>query len=205
MRRTLPLVAIALVYAVVATAQPAPVTPDIFEKARALAEAAKAKHPTSPTKAADEFEKTFERAFGKTGGLDAVYPETSNILVVLMTPLYQARVQLQSNLTSLEAISDQFKGASDSVILAISPKTINAPNFTNVAVFSGTTPVDTRNELSPQEFTTRMGAKAQLTAGRVHIPTQAFQNAPVKIVLVRDGGGTPWEWTFREKDIAKLR
>ena len=184
-------------------AQLVDVTPEVFSKARSLAESARAKYPTSPTQAWEEFSKQFAKTLGDPSPEEATLWWSDAMSILLMTPLGQAKSQFGMALQKMTDLPTAFGGSHDALI-AVTPKTITAPNFRKVGVFSGSTPVEVVSEMTDREFKTRMGATVTLATGTVKVPPSAFIPKAELKVLLFPAVGAPREITLSVKQLRKL-
>jgi hypothetical protein len=193
----------------VAHAQVIDLSPEVVAKIKGLADAARFKHPTSPTEAASAFGTAFNGEFGDVTPYESRLEDSKDLLVQILTPLVLYAAGVRTSIEKFEPVRDPVRteaifGGDPVVTINVTPRTMTAPNIERMLVFRDDKPVPMSSALAPRTFQNRLGGSVTLGQGFVAVPVSAFlPGGTVKIVAI----ATPknFEWTIDSETLKKFK
>jgi hypothetical protein len=142
-------------------------SPELAQKIRALAEAAREAHLTSPNEAALPFTISFNGTFSEITPVNLHIVNTCALSVVMGTQLIHARTVIFSalqQLLDLPSTSDLLQ--LNAVVITVEPRQRDAPNISGVVLFRGNQQIEPgSSHLAPRSF--RNGLVLKFSSTRV--------------------------------------
>ncbi|MGE0864518.1 MAG: hypothetical protein AB7P34_11510 [Vicinamibacterales bacterium] len=186
-------------------AQLVEVTPEVFAKAKSIAEAARAANPASPKAATDKFKTDLDATYGRSTAPSIV--STGGLSIQIVTPLDSLAWAFMDALFKAKDLSTVTSEAGV-VTVSVNGATKSAPWVHRIVLYRDDKPVaPSRHDLSLFMDRIYIGpGPFFVVRGAVEFPFAAFApGAPVRIVvLMRDKGslgdlpdGTSVEWTYK--------
>ncbi len=187
-----------------ATADVEPMTPELFERIKIMAESARAKAPTAPKLATQYFWQQFNPEFGNVEPRVTGIHNTRDLTITLATPLNSLFSQLTRALSRLEPLEAITQGPD--VAIMVLPRTVNSPDVERIVlVRDGKFVEPVAVKLGPMELKTLMGGSVSRHVGSVEFPVTAFDPAQAITIIAIPASGANIERTLSPEDLRQLR